>query len=113
MLNLKLLYVFEIVKKAVKRGNKQAIVNEIEFLGVTFDTRLTYEPQTRKSVSRAYKRLNLLRTISSMSKNHNPEMLMTLYKSTIRSIFEYGAICTVTAAECHHEKLQLIQNQAF
>ena len=48
-----------------------------------------------------------------MSQKHNPEMLMTLYKSTIRFIFEYGAICTVTAADCHHEKLQLIQNQAL
>ena len=94
-------------------GGEIPIVSEVEFLGVTFDSRLTYEPQTKKSVARAYKRLNLLRTISSMSQKHNPEMLMVLYKSTIRSIFEYGAICTVTAADCHHEKLQLIQNQAL
>ena len=29
------------------------------------------------------------------------------------SLFEYGSICTTTAAECHLEKLQLLQNQAL
>ena len=48
-----------------------------------------------------------------MSTKHNPEMLLTLYKSTIRPIFEYSSICSMTAAECHLEKLQLIQNQAL
>ena len=40
-------------------GGEIPITNEVEFLGVTFDSRLAYEPQTKKSVSRAYKRLNL------------------------------------------------------
>ena len=88
-------------------------VKEADFLGVTFDTRLTYEPQIRKSVTKAYKRLNLLRMISAMSSQHKPDMLVTLYKSIIRPIFENSAICTVSAAETHIEKLQLLQNQAL
>ena len=88
-------------------------VNEADFLGVTFDARLTYEPQIKKSVSKAYKRLNLLRMISSMTTEHKPDMLATLYKSIIRPIFEYSSICTVSCAETHIEKLQLLQNQAI
>ena len=39
------------------------IVPEATFLGVTFDSRLTWEPQVRNLVSKAYKRLNLIRII--------------------------------------------------
>ena len=94
-------------------GGVIPVVSEVEFLGVTFDSRLTWEPQTRKVTSRAYKRLNLIRTIASASRKHNPEMLMTLYTSIIRPIFEYSSIVSVTAAECHLDKLQLIQNQSL
>ena len=94
-------------------GSLIPVVTEAEFLGVTFDSRLTWEPQTKKVTTRAYQRLNLLRTISTMSSKHNPEMLMTLYQSIIRPIFEYSSICSITAAECHTDKLQLIQNQSL
>ena len=89
------------------------IVPEATFLGVTFDSRLTWEPQVRKLVSRAYKRLNLIRIISSMSKRSNPERLASLYKSIIRPLFEYSSLCIVNAAEVHLEKLQLVQNQSI
>ena len=77
-------------------GGVIPVVSEVEFLGVTFDSRLTWEPQTRKVTSRAYKRLNLIRAIASESQKHNPEMLMTLYTSIIRPIFEYSSIVSVT-----------------
>ena len=88
-------------------------VNEANFLGLTFDSRLTWEPQTRKMLARAYKRLNLLRSIAALSSNRKPKILLTLYKSTIRSIFEYASVCILTAADCHLRKLQLVQNQAL
>ena len=98
----------------VKLCNEEiSIVNEANFLGLTFDSRLTWEPQTRKMLVRAYKRLNLLRSIAGLSSNQKPSTLLTLYKSTIRSIFEYASICILTAADCHLRKLQLVQNQAL
>ena len=94
-------------------NEKVEAVDEAVFLGVTFDSRLTYEPQIKRMVEKAYKRLNLLRMIASMSTEHKPDMLATLYNSIIRPVFEYSSICTVTTAECHMEKLQLLQNQAL
>ena len=94
-------------------GEQVHSVPEANFLGVTLDARLTWEPQTRKMISRAYKRLNLLRSITALTTKPNPNTLSTLYKSTIRSIFEYPAICITTAAECHLQKIQLLQNQAL
>ena len=88
-------------------------VSEADFLGVTFDSRLTWEPQTRKIVAKSYTRLNLLRAISSLSNNLKPNIIVDLYKSIIRSLFEYCSICIINAAETHLQKLQLIQNQAM
>ena len=87
--------------------------SEAEYLGVSFDAKLTWEPHTRKMLTRAYKRLNLLRSISALSKKPNPANLLTIYNSTIRSIFEYASLCVINAAETHLEKLQLVQNQAL
>ena len=51
--------------------------------------------------------------ISAATKKHKPEMLLKLYESIIRPVFEYGSICSITAAECHIDKLQVLQNQAL
>ena len=89
------------------------IVPEATFLGVIFDSRLTWEPQVRQLVSKAYKWLNLIRVLSSCSKKSSPERLASLYMSIIRPLFEYSSLCIVNAAEVHLAKLQLIQNQSL
>ena len=89
------------------------IVTEATYLGVIFDTRLTWESQFRMMTAKAYKRLNVLRHLSSLSKNHNPNTMIHLYRSIIRPIFEYGSVCIINAAEVHLNKLQLLQNQAL
>ena len=87
--------------------------NEATYLGVIFDTRLTWEHQIKKMSDRAYSRLNLLRAMASMSRKHNPVTLSLLYNSIIRSIFEYSSVCIVSAANVHLQKLQKIQNEAL
>lgn len=94
-------------------GEEIGLVQEVNFLGVIFDQRLTWEPNTRKIVEKGYKRLNLIRMISSQSANPKPDLLSNLYKATIRSIFEYGSISYINAADVHLEKLQSLQNQAL
>ena len=94
-------------------GHSIQIVPEVVFLGVIFDQRMTWEPQYRNTVSRAHKRLNLLRRICSLAKDPNPNILAKLYQSLIIPIFEYSSICSISAAECHIEKLQLVQNMAL
>ena len=89
------------------------IVPEATFLGVTFDSRLTWEPQFRKMTTKAYKRLNLLRHLSSLSNSSNPNTMIHLYRSIIRPIFEYASICIINAADVHLDKFQLLQNQAL
>ena len=89
------------------------VITQVTYLGVVFDSKLSWEKQVSKIASKAYGRLNLLRAISSLSAKHNPTLLAQLYNSTIRSIFEHSSICIVSAANTHLDKLQLIQNECL
>ena len=68
-------------------GHEIHIAPEAIFLGVTFDQRMTWEPQFKKITSRAFKRLNLLRRISSLATKPDPNTLAHLYQSMIIPIF--------------------------
>ena len=94
-------------------GEVIPMCNEVTYLGVVFDPRLTWEHQIKKICERSYGRLNLLRALAHQSKKHNATLLSQLYNSTIRSIFEYSSVCIVSAANVHLEKLQVIQNEAL
>ena len=88
-------------------------ITQATYLGVVFDSKLSWEQQITKIANKTYARLNLLRAISSLSNKHNPTLLSQLYNSTIRSIFEHSSVCIVSAANTHIEKLQIIQNEAL
>ena len=95
-------------------GEKVNATSEADFLGVKFDSRLTWEPQFKKMVARAYSRLNLIRSISALSKaGPKPEIMKDLYLKSIVSIFEYSSICIINASEAHMKKIQLVQNQSI
>ena len=102
------------LKSTVKLfGQDIPIIAEATFLGVIFDTRLTWGSQFSKMTTKAYKRINILRHLASLCTKPNPNTLIHLYRSIIRPIFEYGSLCYINAAEVHLEKLQLLQNQAL
>ena len=103
-------------KEDVKLSMYKKIIPTItraDYLGVTFDAKLSWEAQITKIANKAYGRLNLLRAIASLSTRHNPSLLCKLYNSTIRSIFEHSSVCIISAANSHHAKLQLIQNECL
>lgn len=97
----------KICQQAIPKGN------EATYLGVVFDSRLSWERQITKMCERANTRLNLLRAMASMSNKHNPNVLSHLFNSTIKSIFEYPSVCIISAADTHLKKLQIIQNEAL
>ena len=94
-------------------GQNVPVVAEATFLGVIFDTRLTWASQFAKMTTKAYKRLNVIRHLASLSTKPDPNTLIKLYRCIIQPIFEYGSLCYINAAEVHLDKLQLIQNQAL
>ena len=49
----------------------------------------------------------------SLCHNNNPNALVHLYTSIVHPLYEYSCISMINAADCHIEKLQMIQNQAL
>ena len=58
-------------------------ITQATYLGVVFDSKLSWEQQITKIANKSYSRLNLLRAIASLSPKHNPTLLAELYNSTI------------------------------
>ena len=94
-------------------GEKLKISESAVFLGLTVDSRMTWEPEYKKLVEKGSNRLNLLRSISSLCRRSNPGFMVKIYKSLILPIFEYGCVAHINVAEVHLNKLQVIQNSAM
>ena len=81
-------------------GQNIQLIAEVVFLGVTFDQRMTWEPLFRKLVVRAYKRLNLLRRISSLAQDPNPNLLAHLYQAIILPVLSTLAFAVFAQQTC-------------
>jgi hypothetical protein len=62
------------------------LVQELKILGVTFNSRLSWETHIKNIVSRASSRLYALRILKPLV---SPQNLITIYYSTVRSLLEY------------------------
>ena len=82
----------------------------IDLLGVTYDSRLTWRAHLETLVAKAQSKLNLLRAVAALRKEASPNILVKLYKSILRSTFEYSSIAFINTASNHFEKLQHVQN---
>ena len=88
------------------------IKNEIRFLGLTFDSRLTWSKQIQNVKNQCHSPLNLLRYLSHSSWGADKKTLTLLYKSLVLSKLRYG--CEVYCTnETITEALNKIQNEAL
>lgn len=74
-----------------------------------FDSKCNWAEHMKSLVQRCSKRVNFLKSIAGASWGADPKNMLIVYKSTIRSILEYGAICFQTMAKSHLIKLERIQ----
>ncbi len=64
---------------------------EVKILGITFTKTLNWKPHVRNICQKVSPYINFLRSISSQKWGSHPSAMLTIYKSCIRSIIEYGA----------------------
>ena len=80
------------------------------FLGITFDQHFTFKHHIDNITTRATKRTNILRALTSTEWGGDRATLTKLYEHIIRPILEYGSITFQNAAPTHLHKLDKIQN---
>ena len=87
--------------------------NEIKFLGLTFDRKLTWRHHIDNVRHRMWLRINAIKAISGRNLGMQSKTLTHLYKMWIRPIALYGAPAYYSAAKTHINKIQVIQNSAL
>ncbi len=83
------------------------------FLGITFDELLNFRVHTEGLVTRARKRLNLIKIFSHKSWNLSHETLKGIYNALIGSLFVYSFFSIARIAKTNIDRLQKVQNRAI
>lgn len=85
------------------------ISKSFKYLGVVFDSKSTWNLHVKYISGKCKKRINFLRTIAGVRWGAHPIILLSLYKTTIRSILEYGAFAFMNLARTHKIRLDRLQ----
>ena len=87
--------------------------NKCVLLGITFDSHLTWSSHINLICERAKTRLNLMRSICGSNWGASKNTLLTVYRSLIRPILDYGCIAYESASPSNLKSLDTIQYKAL
>ena len=96
------------------KGKSVKLDKNPKLLGITFDTMFCFGPHIRNTISKAKKKMNILKSLAGSSWGCDKEVILLIYKSIVRSVLEYGSqIWSPILKPTHWKNLQIIQNQAM
>ena len=84
---------------------------QVKFLGITFDSQLSFKKHFEDILDRCNARYHRLRLLTNKKWGPSPSALIQIYKQCVRPIFEYGSLSTVTASDYIISKIQWLQNK--
>jgi hypothetical protein len=89
------------------------VVDEVKFLGLIFDRRLSFAPHIHYLKQRCMKALNLLRVVAHADWGADSATLFRLYRSHVRSKLDYGCVVYGSARAWQLQTLDRVQNAAL
>lgn len=89
-----------------------SIATDVKFLGVLFSHNLSWNNYIKHLISKANKAVNILKSLSGTYWGADPKILLTLYKSLVRSHFEYGFFCFAADVK-YVNNLDIFQNKCL
>ena len=92
-------------------GKPLKIYPQVKFLGVIFDSNLTFEPHFEDILERCNSRYYRLRLLANKNWGPSPATLIQIYKQCVRPIFECGSLSTITISANIISKIQRLQNK--
>ena len=87
------------------------IYPQVKFLGITFDSKLTFQPHSEDILERCNNRYYRLRLLVNKKWWPSPATLIQIYKQCVRPIFEYGSLSTITTLDPIISRIQQVQNK--
>ena len=86
---------------------------KVRFLGIIFDSKLSWSDHINYIVTKCTRRLNLMRSLTGTNFGASKHCLLTIYRVLIRSLLEYGSIAFDSAPPSIKHKLDTIQYKAL
>ena len=87
--------------------------NKIKYLGMTLDSKLTWEDHIQDLKERSHQRLNILRNVSKRKWGADRKTLRILYKAIVQSPIDYASFLYGTAANTHLDTINKIQYEGI
>ena len=94
-------------------GHPIPVKSEARFLGVIFDSRMTFRSHIKKLKFDCSKALNILRVVGHSDWGADRETLLKLYRSLVRSKLDYGCVVYGSASQHLLKSLDPIHHQGL
>ena len=93
-------------------GETLKIYPQVRFLGIIFDSKLTFQPHFEDILECCNNRYyRFIRLLVNKKWGPSPATLIQIYKQCVRPIFEYGSLSTITASDPFISRIQWLQNK--
>ena len=83
----------------------------MKFLGIIFDSKLTFQKHFEDILEHCNHRYHRLQLLGNKKWGPSPATLIQIYKQCVQPIFEYGSLWTITASDNIINKIQWLQNK--
>ena len=92
-------------------GETLKVYPQVKFLGINFDSQLTFKKHFEVILDRCNTRYHRLRLLANKKRGPSPSTLIQIYKQCIRPVFEYGSISNIITSDYIINKIQWLQNK--
>ena len=92
-------------------GDTPKIYPQVKFLGITFDSQLTFKKHFEEILDRCNTRYYRLRLLANKKWGPSPSTLIQIYNQCVWPSFEYGSLSTITTSDNIISKIQRLQNK--
>jgi ribonuclease HI len=94
-------------------NNMLQVTKNVKYLGLWLDGSLRWAKHINETADKASRFLNVLKVLAGSSWGVHPKHLRRIYMAVIRSRLDYASFLFDDGANCHTNKLDIIQNQAM
>ena len=92
-------------------GETLKVHPQVKFLGITFDSQLTFQKQFEDILDHCNTRYHQLKLLANKKWAHSPSTIIQIYKQCIRPIFEYSSLWTIITSDNIISKIQWLPNK--
>ena len=92
-------------------GERLKIYPQVKFLGITFDSKFTFQKHFEEILERCSTRYHQITLLVNKKWGPSPSTILQIYKQCVRPIFEYGSLSTITTSGTIISKIQWLQNK--